>query len=230
MLLGLAADIHGNIFALQKVLQEMAAVGVEELLIAGDFVGYYYYSDEVLDALASWRVHASQGNHEEMFSDWMQGQNRDEYRQRYGSSLDLSGRNLTEYQKSYLIGLPEVCEVSIDAVDFAITHATPKSNSEYLYPDTSAESLSVFDSSEKKIWIVGHTHYPAVWYRSNSVVINPGSVGQQRCRRPGAHWATFDTDNSAIVFYSTPYDTSRLQRECRIRDPHVPYLSDVLSR
>ena len=66
MKIGLLGDIHGNSRALRAVLESARVKGVEKLCLTGDFVGYYYHPDEVLDLLASWPNHAVRGNHEAM--------------------------------------------------------------------------------------------------------------------------------------------------------------------
>ena len=40
MLIGLIADVHSNVVALEAVLSEMDSLGVEKILHAGDIVGY----------------------------------------------------------------------------------------------------------------------------------------------------------------------------------------------
>ena len=43
--IAILADIHGNHFALEKVIEKAKNEKIEQLLILGDFVGYYYWVD-----------------------------------------------------------------------------------------------------------------------------------------------------------------------------------------
>jgi putative phosphoesterase len=230
VLLGLLADVHANHDALDAALEHMVAVGVEELVVAGDVTGYYYDTAQVIEALQRWNVAAVRGNHESHFRAWLSGQERDEYHQRYGSSLDVAGHELTDGQRDWLVSLPPVVNIERAGVRIAVCHAVPEDEQTYIYPDAPEQSLEHFSMDEADLWVVGHTHHPVVWRRGGGLVVNPGSIGQQRSRQPGAHWASYDTETGALVFRSTPYDTSRLERECLLRDPHVPYLRDVLRR
>ena len=78
--------------------------------------------------------------------------------------------------------------------------------------------------------VMGHTHYPLVKKQGGTLLVNPGSVGQPRNRRPGAAWAIFDTADRTVQLRSESYDSSDLVRECRLRHPELPYLSEVLLR
>ena len=64
MLIGLISDIHGNLEALRTVLSTMDDLGVEEILCAGDIVGYGADPVECVGLVAE-RVRAAvAGNHE----------------------------------------------------------------------------------------------------------------------------------------------------------------------
>jgi len=61
-------------------------------------------------------------------------------------------------------------------------------------------------------------------------VINPGSVGQPRDRRPGACWALWNTETMKIELRREQYDRTALVEACRRIDPQLPFLVDVLER
>jgi putative phosphoesterase len=230
LLIGLMADIHGNLDALLPSLDAMKQAGVEELFIAGDLTGYYYDTDAVLQALRPWAFTAVKGNHERLFEDWIEGRGRDAYLQEYGSSLRCAENALDGGQVEWLAALPSLVTVERNRSRISMCHATPTSDEDYVYPDSPASALQAFDAESTDLWITGHTHYPVAWSHGRSLIVNPGSIGQQRCRRPGAHWATYDTESRAVVFHITSYDTARLEQECAVRDPGIPYLRDVLRR
>ncbi|MGD0861771.1 MAG: metallophosphoesterase family protein [Candidatus Limnocylindrales bacterium] len=46
------SDLHSNIFALDAVLGDVAAVGVDQRYVLGDLVGYAAWPNEVLDRSA----------------------------------------------------------------------------------------------------------------------------------------------------------------------------------
>ena len=66
MKVALIADIHGNSVALDSALADIDNMGVLQILVAGDLVGYYYDPQSVLDSLNARLWHGVRGNHEDM--------------------------------------------------------------------------------------------------------------------------------------------------------------------
>jgi hypothetical protein len=62
------------------------------------------------------------------------------------------------------------------------------------------------------------------------IVLNPGSVGQQRNRVLGAHWAVLDTSTDEVSFRVTPYDVDSVVAECLRRAPEIDFLHKSLVR
>jgi putative phosphoesterase len=128
-------------------------------------------------------------------------------------------------------------DMLVDAIDgeSAIEKITAKYGSpwdlnQYVYPDAKADLLKRCAGSEYDWVVMGHTHYPMVQQVGNTVLVNPGSVGQPRNGVPAAHWALLDTSNRRLEFRVEPYDREPLIRECRLRHPELPYLAEILER
>ena len=66
MQIAILSDIHSNVFALESVLSAVKKRGVDTLVIAGDFVGYYFWPNEMFSILEGWNLVAIRGNHDEM--------------------------------------------------------------------------------------------------------------------------------------------------------------------
>ncbi|MBU4204173.1 MAG: metallophosphoesterase [Acidobacteria bacterium] len=64
MRLAILADIHGNFQALQAVLADMDAIGVDAVVSLGDNIGYGPEPEEVVQALMGRGVPSVVGNHE----------------------------------------------------------------------------------------------------------------------------------------------------------------------
>lgn len=231
MKLALLGDIHSNHLALAAVLSAARKYGVERLLITGDFVGYYFWPREVLELLAPWSSVAVRGNHEEMLaaarSDPAFLSRVDA---RYGTGLRSAIEQLGEQQLDELCRLPHPLELSIDSCRILLCHGAPWDNDQYVYPDAKSVLLERCAMQEFDLVVLGHTHYPMRHQVGKTLVVNSGSVGQPRNRRPGAHWAIFDTVDRSLQFHQEDYDFSVLVRECQRRHPELPYLADVLMR
>ena len=123
MKVALLSDIHANSDALKSVLDEARNLGGSSLILAGDFVGYYYNAQEVMSLLSSWKLIAVSGNHERMLSDWVQGKNHKKIITRYGSGIESASKTLTDDSINWLINLPKNKEFSIDGKTIFLCHA-----------------------------------------------------------------------------------------------------------
>lgn len=231
MKVGLLADIHGNEQALLAVLSAAEDAEVESLVIAGDIVGYYYEPGKVIELLEQWSWQSVRGNHEELLRDRLNDGQWEEERQQHGSGLRVACR-LPSATRDRLINLPHPLHIEIDGAKILVCHGSPWDISEYIYPDASPEKRGrVMDAATGyDLLVLGHTHYPLRWEKGRLTVVNPGSVGQPRDRRPGACWALWDTKSRAIEFHREAYDFRTIQDRARAIDPDIPYLWEVLVR
>ena len=77
---------------------------------------------------------------------------------------------------------------------------------------------------------MGHTHYPMSREIDSTLLVNPGSVGQPRNKRPGAAWAILDTEKKDVTFRNENYNIQSVVNEAVRRQPNLPYLAEVLVR
>lgn len=231
MKLALLGDIHGNDLALQVVLSAAAEAGAEKLLITGDLVGYYFHPLRVMELLHSWDRHVVRGNHEDM----LVAARRDsaflpQVDRRYGTGLRVAIEQLGAPQLDELCALPHPLKLEIDGCRILLCHGTPWDIDQYVYPDAPLELLQRCALQDFNLVVMGHTHYAMKHQIGNTLVVNPGSVGQPRNRKPGANWVLFDTVSRNPEFRTEVYDSSALATECEQRHPELPYLSEVLLR
>lgn len=231
MKIGLLGDIHGNALALRAVLESARAKGVERLCLTGDFVGYYYHPDEVLDMLASWPNHAVRGNHEAMLFDVIESPVRlAPIEDKYGSGLRQALHRLTDDHLAWLRSLPERATIEISGVRILLAHGAPWDGDCYLYPDAADENWSRVADENFDLVVLGHTHYRFQHRVGRTLIVNPGSVGQARDRIVGAAWAIFDSEDMVCEQLTEPYDISVVVEEARTNDPGKLYLQEVLTR
>ncbi len=231
MKLALIGDIHGNDLALQVVLEAASAAKVDRLLVTGDLVGYYFAPLHVLELLSGWTRDVVRGNHEVMLA---KARIDEIYlakvESRYGSGVRVALEQLNAKQLDYLCALPHPLEIEIDGVRILLSHGAPWNLDKYLYPDADEAIFERCVHGNHDLVVMGHTHYPMHRQVGAALVTNPGSVGQPRDRKPGACWALFDTADRSLELRREPYDSSDLVRECLLRHPELPYLSEVLQR
>lgn len=231
MKLALLGDIHGNDLALAAVLEAASVAKVERLLVTGDLVGYYFEPLQVLELLSEWQCDVVRGNHEDMLAKARSDKSYLETVEvRYGSGVRLAIDQLNSQQLDSLCTLPHPLDLNIEGVRILLSHGAPWNLDQYIYPDTDLEMLAGCLPQNFDLVVMGHTHYPMLRQIGSTLVVNPGSVGQTRDRKSGACWALFDTKDHSIELRRESYDSSNLVRECLLRHPELPFLSEVLKR
>jgi len=130
MLIGLIADIHSNLPALSAVLEHM---DVDEILCAGDIVGYYPYPNEVIEAVKKHKIVSIRGNHDVAVvtgdTSW--------FNPLAASAVEWTRNNISPKNMTFLKKLPE----KLTFEDIAIFHGSPVDPDEYVYPMTSPARL-----------------------------------------------------------------------------------------
>lgn len=227
----LLGDIHANRLALEAVLASMLAENIDTLLVTGDLVGYYYQPLRVIELLQTLKTFIVRGNHEDMLrkarvdTEFLARVN-----QRYGLGLQKALEQLNQQQLDVLCGLPHPLAMTLDGRSILLCHGSPWDNDLYIYPDTDLNVFDGFKVEDFDLIVLGHTHYPMGKMIGDTLIVNPGSVGQPRNRQPGAQWAIYDSETNAVEFRCQAYDASELIRQCLQNNPELPYLHQVLTR
>lgn len=231
MQLALLSDIHGNATALEAVLSDVRNCGINQLLIAGDFVGYYSRADEVFDLLASWTWEGVQGNHDAVFDAFRTGNgDRAEYRKRYGQAIDRTLRTLSPERSAMLAALPVTRELHMEGRHVLLCHGTPWQQDAYVFPTAPPATFARIAALGYDVVVLGHTHYPMVRQEGSTLIVNPGSVGQPRDVGALASWAVLDCTARAATIRRVRFDPVPVIADAHAHDPELPYLCDVLTR
>lgn len=231
MKIAIISDIHGNDEALEEVLKKARKEKVEHLLILGDIVGYYYHPDKVLALISEWSFDMIKGNHEKILESLIVDPSLAEtIRLKFGSGHHEAIIKLSKEQLAFLHNLPETKTVKFGNVSILMSHGSPWSNDFYIYPDCENNVLLNCDSKLHDFVLIGHSHYSFAIKNLNSVLINPGSVGQSRQAGGKASWAIMDTANSCFQLVTTDYSTKKLKKEIQEKDSDIPYLTEILER
>tara|TARA_R110002073_G_scaffold325056_1_gene503578 strand:+ start:13094 stop:13792 length:699 start_codon:yes stop_codon:yes gene_type:complete len=231
MKVAVISDIHGNYDALVEVLKKAKIEGVEHLLILGDLVGYYYHPEKILKKLSEWSFDIIKGNHEYLLEDLINNSDLAEsIRLKYGSGHQEAINKLSQKQLDFLKHLPEIKSVQFDQTSLLMSHGSPWSNNFYIYPDCKKDIIEKCDSLHHDFVLIGHSHYAFAIKNTNSILINPGSVGQSRQKGGQASWCIVDTENKCFQMFSTDYNVENLVKEVAEKDGDVEYLTKVLIR
>lgn len=231
MKIAILSDIHGNYDAWKAVSNQFIKQRIERIWVLGDICGYYYQTDEILNELFNYEFEFIRGNHEVLLKDLMNNVIREEeIRIKYGSGHRFCHEKLTNEQLDFITGAPDYKQIEIDNLSVFLCHGSPLNPNQYLYPDTDIEILNKCHVKDFNFIFAGHSHYQFAHYYDNSVLINPGSVGQSRQTGSIANWAIIDVKSRSFELKSTPYDPHNLIDSIKLNDPDIPYLQNILTR
>lgn len=214
------SDIHANYPALEAVLADMDARGLEERYCLGDLVGYATFPNEVVETIRAERISCIMGNYDLGVgndSDDCGCAYKDAISEALGKrSIAWSNSHTTFENKTYLRELPAQMALQLGDLRVALVHGSPRKVNEYLYedrPDASLERL--LDMVDADVLLCGHTHLP--YHRvlpSGRHVINEGSVGKPKDGDPRACYVILEAvgKNLSVEFVRMPYDTEKAAR------------------
>ena len=209
------SDIHGNGYAFDAFLKEMEERKPDKIIFGGDYAGYYYDADRIISKMRELRFTCVLGNHDKMLLEVLDGE-RDinPLIERYGSSYEMLVRKLLKENEQFLRRLPLFYEMEADGVKLGFFHGSPRDFlNDRIYPDTEITDSTEIALFEKYDYVFsGHTHHKLVKQFGKTIVINPGSAGQQRDGK-GTSYVLFDTEKREWEICSFPYDIDSLEAD-----------------
>jgi predicted phosphodiesterase len=223
------SDIHGNLFALDAVLEDIAARGADLIVNLGDILSGPLLPAETADRLMALDLPTISGNHERQVLTMDPAD--------MGASDRYAFDTITEVHRHWLGGLPPVLRPTQDVF---LCHATPHNDVDCylediidgeLRPATRASIEQRTGPCEASLILCGHSHIPRLARLSNGrIIVNPGSVGIQAYEghhpsphtveigSPHARYALSEQSPAGwkVEFIAVPYDwdtASRLARQ-----------------
>lgn len=220
MAIGVVSDIHGNLFALKAVVEDMKRRGVGRVINLGDSLSGPLLPRETGEYLKAQPWLHLAGNHERQIFE----------------SRPTPVYNSDAYARERLT--PELFEwlraqrpVDQPEPQLLCCHGTPESDHDYLLETVTPHGIRLASESEieerlagnrHELVLCGHSHVPRAVRHRGSLIVNPGSVGLQAYAAKGPPSYVVETGSTdaryAIVeraqhgwraeLISVPYDHS----------------------
>ncbi len=217
MRVAILADVHGNLPALEAVLADVAAQGVDRLIVNGDSVNRGPESVPVMRTLQGVEHDAVMGNHDDVMLMIVERRDVDVdpwYLDPFWASARLAAE---EVEAAGLLDTIRAMPLTLrleepGAQSLLISHGSPRHYREGIGPRTTPEVISEITQEHPADVLVGsHTHRPylATWGRYT--VLNTGSVGTPFNGDPRAHYLilTLQSGRWTPEFRRVPYDRAR---------------------
>lgn len=223
------SDIHANLAALEAVLADMDARGLDKRYCLGDLVGYATFPNEVVGVIQALSIPCMMGNYD-------QGVGHDsdncgcayktpEAKALGNRSIAWTNAHTTPESKTFLRGLLPDFPLRLSDLRVVLVHGSPRKINEYLSEDRPEPGLErLLDLAGADVLVCGHTHIP--YHKilaSGRHVVNDGSVGKPKDGDPRACYAILEATGHDldVTFVRIAYDVGRTARAIEASEmPH----------
>jgi predicted phosphodiesterase len=221
-------DIHGNLPALDAVLDAIARLGVDRVVIGGDVVPGPMPS-ECLHRISTLAVpvDAIHGNGEIAVLNARAGRDPGRLPESAREAVRWVADELDAVTELSLASWPLTSRLAVSALgDVLFCHATPRDAFEIFTAHTPDAVLRpIFDAANAAVVVCGHTHIQFDRTIGRTRVVNAGSVGMP-FGAPGADWLLID--DGTISLRHTAYDLEAAA--ARIRGTRYPSAMEFAER
>ena len=200
MKIAILSDIHGNMIALNAVMDDIQKNGCDKTFFLGD----YALAGPEPAPTVDYCMHLNTYNNIEMIqgnTDKMIAEYNDEMYNNLSSAAPIMANALREdvkilndNQKAYKL-------LTEEGVKILLVHGSPRRNNEDILPDTPPQEVEeMVKDSEATIILCGHTHIPCGFQTlSKKTVINVGSVGRPFTENPKSCYLILDINDGKFV-------------------------------
>lgn len=220
-------DVHGNLPALEAVLKEVRAAGVERIIIGGDLMPGPM-PRECLDLVRAIDLPASfiRGNGDRETVAAARGKIGAAVPAAFHESMRWNGTQLSAADQEAIDAWPLSLRMTIPGMGAVLfCHATPRDDNEIFTVKTSEEKLRpLFDPLGADLVVCGHTHIQFDRWIGSTRVINAGSVGMP-FDEPGAYWLML---GPKVELRRTSYDLKAAAG--RVRQSAYPLASEFADK
>lgn len=210
------SDIHGNIYSLMKVLEDIDEQRVDLIVCLGDLVGYGPHPNEVVALIKRREIPCIKGNYDASVVDgdftFIRNTSINSF------ALPWAAEEVRASNKFYLSTLPTELNYDFNGVKIKFTHGSPNTINEYLFQDAE-NTKNVMEALEEDILVCAHTHIPSYKKFGNKTFINTGSVGKPKIGRPNATYVLIEIKEDKTVnikFRELEYEYKRIVKDAQM--------------
>ncbi|MEK6764892.1 MAG: metallophosphoesterase family protein [Planctomycetota bacterium] len=231
------SDIHGNLEALNRVLEYIDKLECEKRVVClGDIVGYGPNPAECFNIVESLTGKICLGNHEYAILD-----------EDFDCQMAESAREAIRWTRGVLG--EEIREainrlpLQVEEDNILYVHASPDDPMQWKYITNANNAYSSLIEMKHSLCFVGHSHIPEVYAyhalqrggkkailsKDYKTIVNVGSVGQPRDGSPMLSFAVFDDDNWDVEIVRLKYNYQKTM--AKINKANLPlFLAERLAR
>lgn len=240
---GIIADIHGNLFALDRVLVALDDMACDAVYCLGDLVAPGPWPAEVASRLRERDIPCVRGNTD----DWVLAAPDTPVSDRVEMNdlLVWARGRLSDAEVAWLHTLPMTRDLECSGLALTLVHATPRATTEVISALTPVADLNAALTGVTGILVAGgHTHVQLLRITGARTLINPGSIGLGGVGpgtpdlppaepAPAAEFAVIDIDDghASVAFHRVDLDVpAMLDAAAATGMPHHDWWSALWRR
>lgn len=207
MILGMFADLHSNLPALEAMIDKVGSK-IDIWLSAGDSVGLFPQVNETLTLLQNLNVKMVYGDHEKLL---LSGETMG-WSYTGNQALQHQRKSITKENFDFLSSLPERLDFNIDGLNIRLIHDVTGGI-------RTGQDKFILNSHQLNdqhpgvdYLLAGHTHMAAMLYTQTLIYLNPGSSGFPADARHQTGMLILDTKSCSHEFITFDFDQDRLRQ------------------
>jgi putative phosphoesterase len=175
MRIAILSDIHGNLIALNKVLNYINKNKISSIIILGDIImDFSDNTNKILDKIKKYTNYIIKGNREKYIINI--GKKLNNYKQLL--PISKTYKIITEENYNFIKSLPEQIVIQYsNGFSLRCVHGSPNSTIEILYENNDIINKKILKDIDQNIVLCGHNHKQWVYEYNNKYIISVGSVG-----------------------------------------------------
>lgn len=212
------SDVHANLDALERVLDDARRCHAERIVCLGDIVGYGPLPKETLRRVRETAALVVAGNHDDAVSGRLDA----------ADFIDLAGDAVARHRDAlsnedlaYLKSLPYVAKIE----DALLAHGDLTKAKAFHYIESVEAAEANFAATDAPLIFVGHTHVPSIYLTGQSgrvyalgaedfvleegkrYIVNVGSVGYPRESNGSclSSYVLYDTEEKSVCYRFLPF-------------------------
>jgi predicted phosphodiesterase len=155
MRVAIISDLHGNTFALEAILEDIAKQNVDQIIVAGDSVNGHPNSKQCWDMVLTLNCPVLQGNHEQYMYRLNSPDAEAEWSEERFQTIRYFHSQFSSANLENMRALPFTYQLP----DLLICHATPLDAFQSLYSNSTALELeTAFAGTSESCIVRGHNH------------------------------------------------------------------------
>jgi predicted phosphodiesterase len=219
----LISDIHSNLEAFERVLQDINSQEYDNIICLGDIVGYGPDPVECIDIIRDNEIQCLMGNHDASVCGILSSSYFNIYAKK---AVEWTADVLSENHIEYLKNLPFVA----DFENMLFIHGALNEPFDYILDQNSLnKNIEILKNEypNKNFCFFGHTHVPFIsrdgtfeyaeqgkynlgQTENNIFFINPGSVGQPRGGMTNkSSYCIYNTETNELTYKNVEYDIDK---------------------